>query len=246
MASRNRCAKRSMWFHRRTGIPACPFFTVAKTGGNACSCFYNEHECFSCDSCARWLSPYRSGRTCAPAPAISPSPRAWRRSECGLCREAEKQPADAPVFFLKDINPRKPNRWLALPRAHHARARRNDAGGARSRFGPPPSKRRSALWGDQWGLAVNGDERRTQCHAHIHIGKLLEGVETPTISSIVDGPASIPIPTDGTGFWVHPVGGKLHVHLGRTDHRNRSAEVDLLWNYWKSPNSRRRRIRPFI
>ena len=27
--------------------------------------------------------------------------------ECGLCREADKHPADQRVFFLKDINPRK-------------------------------------------------------------------------------------------------------------------------------------------
>jgi hypothetical protein len=60
---------------------------------------------------------------------------------------------------------------------------------------------------------MNGDERRTQCHTHLHIGKLLEGTETsPT--AIVDSPAAIPIPTDGTGFWVHAVAGKLHVHSG--------------------------------
>jgi len=29
-----------------------------------------------------------------------------------LCREAEAQPAEPPIFFLKDNNPRKPNRWL--------------------------------------------------------------------------------------------------------------------------------------
>ena len=38
--------------------------------------------------------------------------------ECSLCREAEKQPAEPGVFFLKDVNPRKPNRWLALLRQH--------------------------------------------------------------------------------------------------------------------------------
>ena len=38
--------------------------------------------------------------------------------QCSLCREAEKHRLDEPVFYLKDINPRKPNRWLALPRAH--------------------------------------------------------------------------------------------------------------------------------
>src|SRR5688500_8858183 len=40
--------------------------------------------------------------------------------ECSLCSEAEKQSSETEVFFLRDINPRKPNRWLALPRAHHS------------------------------------------------------------------------------------------------------------------------------
>ena len=30
---------------------------------------------------------------------------------CSLCREAEKQPADTRIFFLKDVNPTKPGRW---------------------------------------------------------------------------------------------------------------------------------------
>ena len=38
--------------------------------------------------------------------------------ECSLCIEAEKQPAYVDVFFLKDKNPTKPNRLLALPRMH--------------------------------------------------------------------------------------------------------------------------------
>ena len=70
-----------------------------------------------------------------------------------------------------------------------------------------------SLWGDSWGLAVNGDESRTQCHAHIHIGKLLDGVETGRFV-VANGPAEIPVPDEGGGLWVHPDGGKLHVHLG--------------------------------
>lgn len=139
-------------------------------------------------------------------------PESMAARECGLCREAESQPADAPVFFLKDNNPRKPNRWLALPRAHvHELAAMTPE--ARLALWNAAIEKGKSLWGDQWGLAVNGDERRTQCHAHIHIGKLLDGVETPNFVEIA-GPAGIPIPTDGTGFWVHPVGGRLHVHTG--------------------------------
>ena len=35
---------------------------------------------------------------------------------CGLCRTASEQETE--FYFLKDINPRKPNRYLALPRPH--------------------------------------------------------------------------------------------------------------------------------
>jgi hypothetical protein len=66
------------------------------------------------------LSAARSA-TCATAPATS-SAESMAKRECGLCREAEKQPQDTPVFFLKDINPNKPNRWLALPRATFTRS----------------------------------------------------------------------------------------------------------------------------
>jgi len=140
------------------------------------------------------------------------NPQTMAARECGLCREAEKQPADVAVFFLKDINPLKPNRWLALPRAH-IHALQNVSPEARLALWNAAIEKAKSLWGDDWGLAVNGDERRTQCHPHIHIGKLLEDAETPNFV-VVDGPANIPIPTDGTGFWVHPVAGKLHVHSG--------------------------------
>jgi len=139
-------------------------------------------------------------------------PESMAAKECGLCREAEKQAADAPVFFLKDINPRKPNRWLALPRAH-THALQDLSPEARLVLWNAAIEKAKSMWGGEWGLAVNGDERRTQCHAHIHIGKLMDGSETPNFVE-VDGPAGIAIPTDGTGFWVHPVGGKLHVHSG--------------------------------
>lgn len=143
-------------------------------------------------------------------------PETMERRECGLCREAEKQPAGLSIFFLKDINPRKPNRWLALPRTHGK--------GVGHSLADLTPEERTALWeaairkgrelfGEQWGLAVNGDYSRTQCHMHIHVGKLLDGLETETVR-VVAGPAEIPLPTDGDGLWVHPHEGKLHVHYG--------------------------------
>ena len=51
------------------------------------------------------------------------------------------------------------------------------------------------------------------CHVHLHIGKLIPGVETSqfvTAAKIVD----IPVPARGEGYWVHPQGNQFHVHTG--------------------------------
>ncbi|MBX5494655.1 MAG: hypothetical protein IRZ15_04915 [Bryobacteraceae bacterium] len=132
--------------------------------------------------------------------------------ECSLCREAEKHPEDIEVFFLKDINPRKPNRWLALPRVHGPGGHhlRDLTPKQRTALWTAAIRKAQELWGDEWGLAYNADTARTQCHAHIHIGKLLKGL-APGKTMIVDGPADIP-PLDG--IWVHPHGKKLMVHYG--------------------------------
>lgn len=140
------------------------------------------------------------------------SAESMAKHECSLCREAEKQPPDIQVFFLKDINPNKPNRWLALPRSHtHALADLTPA--QRLAFWAGAIQKAQELWGTQWGLAVNSDARRTQCHMHVHIGKLSPDAETPDFV-LIDGPADIPVPHDGSGLLIHPMGGKLHVHVG--------------------------------
>ena len=147
---------------------------------------------------------------CACDPA---KPETLQARECGLCREAEKQPPDVVIFFLKDINPRKPNRWLALPRAHSSAGHHLDE---------MPDKGRAALWtaaigkakelwGDDWGVAYNGELVRTQCHTHLHIGKLLKGVCSGKPLSI-SRPSQIP-KHRRKGLWIHPVGKKMHVHL---------------------------------
>jgi hypothetical protein len=134
--------------------------------------------------------------------------------ECALCREAEAQPMEPAIFFLKDVNPRKANRTLALPRFHgrgsHPLSEMTPE--QRAMLWSAAIEKAKSLWGAEWGLAVNGETARTQCHAHIHIGKLLQGVETARFV-VVDGPGQIPVPEDGTGLWVHPEGAKLHVHL---------------------------------
>ena len=149
---------------------------------------------------------------CACDPA---NPEVMQTRECSLCREAEKQDTAPAIFYLKDNNPRKPNRWLVLPRSHGKGPHDlfDMAESDRVQLWNAAIAKGRELWGDGWGLAVNGNINRTQCHTHIHIGKLLQGIETQNFV-VVDGPAQIPAPKDGSGLWVHPDGGKLHVHLG--------------------------------
>ncbi len=136
--------------------------------------------------------------------------------QCSLCREAERHPAEIDLFFIKDNNPRKPNRWLLLPRSHDHDGPlplRKLSAAQRTKMWTAAIEKAQSLWGDGWGLAFNGDLVRTQCHAHVHIGKLLQGVESGK-KIVVSGPSKIPVPKDGTGLWIHPHGRKLHVHLG--------------------------------
>jgi diadenosine tetraphosphate (Ap4A) HIT family hydrolase len=139
-----------------------------------------------------------------------------KQRECSLCLEANKQPAYVDVFFLKDANPTKPNRLLVLPKAHtpgsHSLASLSPE--ARHLLWTTAIAKAQEVWGDGWAIAYNGDERRTQCHTHLHIGKLLPDQEGGQ-PLVVNGPIDIPAPKDGTGLWVHPVDGKLHVHLGQ-------------------------------
>lgn len=151
------------------------------------------------------------GCNCDPA-----QPATLEARQCSLCREAERQPADPEIFFLQDNNPRKPNRWLLLVRSHAydgARGLERMPHALRTRVWRAAIRRARELWGENWGLAYNGDQVRTQCHFHIHIGKLLKGVETDRARVVVNSPAEIPVPKDGSGLWIHPHGKKLHVHL---------------------------------
>ena len=150
------------------------------------------------------------GCSCDPADAKSMEAR-----ECGLSREALAQPSGKPAFFLKDINPRKPNRLLALPsvvrKGEYTLSEMSPQ--ARLALWTDAIQKAKELWGEHWAVAYNGDEVRTQCQPHVHIGKLIEGVESEEFVE-VDGPAQIPVPVNGEGLWVHPQGRKLHVHLG--------------------------------
>jgi hypothetical protein len=141
------------------------------------------------------------------------NPESLKARQCSLCAEAEKQTAD--VFFVKDINPRKPNRYLALPRFHGPAGHRlaDLPADHRTKLWTAAIQKARELWGNQWALAINGDLVRTQCHTHIHIGKLLPGVETGQFTEI-DSPDQIPVP-DQDGLWIYQgPNGKLRVHRG--------------------------------
>ena len=145
------------------------------------------------------------------------SAESMQARQCGLCRLAEEKPADVPFFFAKDINPTKPNRLLILPRKHYPGPHSLSEMSPEERtafFNAAIAKARE-LWGDEWGIALNADSSRTQCHTHMHIGKLLPDVETDDFTW-ADSAASLPVPPDGGGMWIHPVNGKLHVHFRAT------------------------------
>jgi len=133
--------------------------------------------------------------------------------ECSLCKEAEKQPPDVPYFFLRDTSPTKPNRWLLLPRFHgnHPELLQDMTEELRTGYWRAAIKKARETWGEDWGIALNSTEKRSQCHIHIHIGKLLPDQENDHFV-VVDGPEAIPLPRDGEGVWVHPVGNRYHAH----------------------------------
>ncbi len=148
-------------------------------------------------------------------PCDPTQPATMAERQCSLCAVAEKQPLDVPVFFVKDINPRKPNRWLALPRAHGAAAHHlhEMSPTARTQLWTMAIAKARELFGDQWGVAYNGEKVRTQCHTHLHLGRFNLLAEQRLGTLVVSDASQIPAPP-GMGIWVHPVGGKLHVHTG--------------------------------
>jgi CDP-diacylglycerol pyrophosphatase len=147
--------------------------------------------------------------------ACDPSrPETMKARECSLCNEAEKRPADAPFFILKDVNPRKPNRWLALPRAHTAgpHALHLLPNEARAQFWRYAIQQAAERFGEDWALAYNGQRVRTQCHLHLHIGRWIKAAGTvkfKRVKRIEDFPA----PED-SGILVRPIKGGFLVLTG--------------------------------
>jgi hypothetical protein len=140
-------------------------------------------------------------------------PATLRIRQCELCAVVEKAPPDVLVVFAEDSSPVKPDRTLALPRQHSPGLHQMAALSPESRTAlwREAIAKAKELWGDQWGLAYNAEKYHTQCHVHVHIGKLIEGVEAGEFI-VVDRPEDIPLP-GVDGLWIHPVNGRLHVHL---------------------------------
>jgi diadenosine tetraphosphate (Ap4A) HIT family hydrolase len=127
----------------------------------------------------------------------------------------EGQPEGGRFLAIRDANPNKPHRWLALPRFHGTNPQDLSEMTTKDReaYWTFAIRQATEVWGTQWALAVNNLERRTQCHMHIHIGRLSEGAEDDHFVT-VKGAAEIPLPREGDGLWVHPAGSALHVHWG--------------------------------
>jgi CDP-diacylglycerol pyrophosphatase len=143
------------------------------------------------------------------------SPSIAETRGCSLCIEAARQTGSGAILLVKDNDPTKPNRWLALPRAHFDGSNPLVRMTAEERLAlwTAAIAKAKEVWGDQWAVAMNGDIARRQCHAHVHIGKLLEGKESDQ-GTYVGGPGDLPAIADGTGLWFHPAGVRLHVHTG--------------------------------
>jgi len=142
-------------------------------------------------------------------------PESFKERACSLTNEAGKQSEALEVFFLKDVNPRKSNRTLALPRrvlANEMHELRHLSAAERNKLWREAIAKAKELWGDNWGVAYNGVKVRTQCHLHLHIGKLLKGVDSGR-AIYVRRLEDIPVPKDGSGLWIHPEGNRLKVHL---------------------------------
>lgn len=138
-------------------------------------------------------------------------PETLTQRQCSLSNEALRQPPDSRVFFLKDINPRKPNRTLALPKEPAYRL--DDlTHPERTSLWSAAIAKASELWGNDWAVAYNGDEVRTQCQIHLHIGKLNSAAKLSDFVVVKD-PSQIPAP-NGKGIWIYPDAGKLRVHVG--------------------------------
>ncbi len=147
-------------------------------------------------------------------PCDHSAPETLKARVCSLCGTAEKQTDD--VYFLKDINPHKPNRYLALLRAHDIELQHIGGLSAANRtlLWSRAIERAEELFGQRWGLAHNAYFFRTQCHVHLHMGPLSPEVEDVG-GRLYDSVADFPLTGPDEGLWVHSKGEEYCVHRDR-------------------------------
>lgn len=148
-------------------------------------------------------------RGCVCDPARSET---MESTACSLSRIAFRQPEQPATFFLHDSNPTKPNRWLALPHANR-RSLNDMTEPERKVFWTAAVDKARSLWGDDWGIAINAEERRSQCQMHAHIGKLLPDTDR-TGGDVVLRVEDISVPAPDEGMWIHAEGPGFRVHNG--------------------------------
>lgn len=155
----------------------------------------------------------------APMPIVScpcdhAEPKTLADRVCSLCGTAEQQQAE--IYFLKDINPHKPNRYLALPKAHGAgyQSTSDLPEDLRAKLWRGAARRGEELFGARWGVAQNSHYFRTQCHAHLHIGPLSPEVED-TGGELFATVEEFPNHGPEQGVWVHPREGQYCLHTDR-------------------------------
>ena len=147
-------------------------------------------------------------------PCDHSAPATMTSRVCSLCGTADRQSEE--IYFLKDINPHKPNRYLALPKVHGKgyQSTKDLSPALRSRLWLRATERAEELYPGRWGLAQNSHFFRTQCHAHIHIGPLSPEVED-TGGTLYGSVGEFPDVGPEQGIWLHPKDGKYCVHLDR-------------------------------
>src|SRR5436309_755354 len=92
-------------------------------------------------------------------PCDPKDPDTLKERQCALCAAAEKLPPGIHVFFLQDTSPRKPNRWLALPRQHSPGMHEMSALDAseRAELWRDAIAKAKELWGERWAVAYNAE-----------------------------------------------------------------------------------------
>src|SRR2546429_5052527 len=85
-------------------------------------------------------------------PCDPKDPDTLKERQCALCAAAEKLPPGIHVFFLQDTSPRKPNRWLALPRQHSPGMHEMSSLDAlqRNELWTDAISKAKELWGEKW------------------------------------------------------------------------------------------------